>query len=38
MQPENFSPKDSLLLIDSMINQAKNRFTENGFCIYCGVG
>ncbi len=31
MQPENFSPKDSLLLIDSMINQAKNRFTENGF-------
>jgi hypothetical protein len=31
MQPENFSPKDSLLLIDSMINKAKNRFTENGF-------
>ena len=31
MQPENFSPKDSLLLIDNMINQAKNRFTENGF-------
>lgn len=31
MQPENFSPKDSLQLIDSMINQAKNRFTENGF-------
>jgi hypothetical protein len=31
MQPENFSPKDSLLLIDSMINQAKNRFSENGF-------
>ena len=31
MQPENFSPKDSLLLIDSMINQAKNRFTDNGF-------
>jgi len=31
MQSENFSPKDSLLLIDSMINQAKNRFTENGF-------
>ena len=31
MQTENFSPKDSLLLIDSMINQAKNRFTENGF-------
>ncbi len=31
MQSENFSPKDSLLLIDSMISQAKNRFTENGF-------
>lgn len=31
MQPENFSPKDSLQLIDSMINQAKNRFSENGF-------
>lgn len=31
MQPENFSPKDSLLLIDNMINQAKNRFSENGF-------
>lgn len=31
MQPENFSPKESLLLIDSMINKAKNRFTENGF-------
>ena len=31
MQPESFSPKDSLLLIDRMINQAKNRFNENGF-------
>jgi hypothetical protein len=31
MQEENFSPKDSLQLIDNMINQAKNRFTENGF-------
>jgi hypothetical protein len=31
MQSENFSPKDSLLLIDNMINQAKNRFSENGF-------
>jgi uncharacterized membrane protein len=31
MQPENFSPKDSLLLIDNMINQAKNRISENGF-------
>lgn len=31
MQPEKFSPKDSLQLIDSMINQAKNRVTENGF-------
>ncbi len=31
MQPENFSPKDSLMLIDSMISQAKNRFNENGF-------
>jgi len=31
MQQENFSPKDSLQLIDSMISQAKNRFSENGF-------
>lgn len=31
MQTENFSPKDSLQLINSMIGQAKNRFTENGF-------
>jgi hypothetical protein len=31
MQSENFSPKDSLQLINSMIGQAKNRFTENGF-------
>jgi hypothetical protein len=31
MQDQNFSPKDSLQLIDSMINQAKNRFSENGF-------
>ena len=31
MQPEKFSPKDSLQLIDSMISQAKNRVTENGF-------
>lgn len=31
MQSENFSPKDSLLLIDNMIKQAKNRFSENGF-------
>lgn len=46
MQTENFSPKDSLQLIDSMINQAKNRFTENGFLyllwgwliLICSVG
>jgi hypothetical protein len=31
MAEEKFSPKDSLQLIDSMINQAKNRFSENGF-------
>ncbi len=31
MQSDNFSPKESLQLIDSMISQAKNRFTENGF-------
>jgi hypothetical protein len=43
---DNFSPKDSLKLIDSMINQAKNRFTENGFLyllwgwviFFCSVG
>ncbi|MBL7702375.1 MAG: hypothetical protein JNM14_09000 [Ferruginibacter sp.] len=46
MQPDNFSPKDSLQLIDSMINQAKNRFSENGFLyllwgwliLICSVG
>lgn len=31
MQSDNFSPKDSLQLIDNMINRAKDRFTENGF-------
>jgi hypothetical protein len=31
MDQGNFSAKESLLLIDSMINQAKNRFSENGF-------
>ncbi len=31
METEKFSPKDSLLLIDRMINQANNRFNENGF-------
>jgi len=31
MEQNDFSPKDSLRLIDNMINQAKNRFTENGF-------
>jgi len=31
MQSEDFSPRDSLRLIDNMISQAKNRFTENGF-------
>ena len=46
MQTENFSPKDSLLLIDSMINQAKSRFSENGFLylmwgwviLFCSLG
>ncbi|MEP7238261.1 MAG: hypothetical protein ABI685_10365 [Ferruginibacter sp.] len=46
MQSENFSPTDSLQLIDSMINQAKNRFSENGFLyllwgwliLFCSVG
>ena len=31
MESEKFSPKESLLLIESMISKAKNRFTENGF-------
>ena len=31
MQDENFSPQESLRLIESMINQAKNRFSEDGF-------
>lgn len=31
MEPGKFSPKESLQLIDNMINQAKNRFSENGF-------
>ena len=30
MQTENFSPDQSLKLIDSMINKAKNQFSENG--------
>lgn len=46
MQTENFSPKESLQLIDSMINQARNRFNENGFLyllwgwliFFCAVG
>jgi hypothetical protein len=46
MKEENFSPQDSLQLIDSMINQAKNRFNENGFLylfwgwliLFCSVG
>src|ERR1051325_1728372 len=31
MPEENFSQQDSLLLIESMIKKAKNRFGENGF-------
>jgi FtsH-binding integral membrane protein len=31
MQDENFSPQESLRLIESMINQAKNRFSEDGY-------
>lgn len=31
MANETFSPKDSLQLIDSMINKAQRRFSENGF-------
>ncbi len=46
MQSDNFSPKESLQLIDSMINQAKNRFSENGFLyllwgwliLFCSIG
>lgn len=46
MQPENFSPKESLQLIDQMINQAKSRFSENGFLyllwgwliLFCSIG
>lgn len=30
MQEQEFSPQDSLSLIESMINKAKNRFNENG--------
>lgn len=30
MQQEDFSPQDSLTLIESMINKARNRFSENG--------
>jgi hypothetical protein len=29
-QEENLSPQESLVLIDSMIQKAKNRFSENG--------
>ena len=46
MQEEKFSPKDSLQLIDNMINQAKNRFNQNGFLyllwgwviLFCSIG
>lgn len=46
MQSDNFSPKESLQLIDSMINQAKNRFSDNGFLyllwgwliLFCSIG
>lgn len=31
MHEDKFSPQESLKLIESMIYQAKNRFTENGF-------
>lgn len=30
MQKQEFSPQDSLNLIESMINKARNRFSENG--------
>jgi hypothetical protein len=30
MQEQEFSPQDSLNLIESMINKARNRFSENG--------
>ncbi|HQW84751.1 MAG TPA: hypothetical protein PK987_09830 [Ferruginibacter sp.] len=30
-QNDNLSPNESMQLINSMINQAKNRFSENGF-------
>lgn len=31
MPQAELSPQESLLLIDTMINKARNRFTENGF-------
>ena len=45
-QNENLSPNDSLQLINNMINQAKNRFSENGFLyllwgwviFFCSIG
>lgn len=45
-QNENLSPTDSMQLINSMINQAKNRFSENGFLyllwgwliLFCSLG
>jgi uncharacterized membrane protein len=46
MQSENFSPKESLQLIENMINQARNRFSDNGFLyllwgwliLFCSLG
>ncbi|MBS1565094.1 MAG: hypothetical protein JST39_11940 [Bacteroidetes bacterium] len=46
MPEENFSQQDSLLLIESMIKKAKNRFGENGFLyllwgwviLFCALG
>jgi hypothetical protein len=46
MEEEKFSLQQSLQLIDNMIKQAKNRFTENGFLyllwgwviLFCSIG
>jgi len=46
MPDETFTQKDSIALIESMINKAKNRFGENGFLyllwgwviLFCSLG
>jgi hypothetical protein len=35
MKTKEFTPEHSFELINQVINQAKNRFEENGFAFIC---